>query len=203
MSDWMKSWSNFLTENKEHIEEATEEEIADLDDILLGLNPKDLSFNNIFGDKMRVAIPLDSTRVKTETEKFLNKAGYTVDMKTGIATGYTMTSGEGDRRSTRKISLAQQEKFVTPEGKINPANLSDPADKPRIEKMQKGLRRRQMKIGKLLRKGVDFTEKIVNDIDDEDELKEIFQRAFARVAKVPTATNENVRNYFKKFDIFG
>ena len=46
-------------------------------------------------------------------------------------------------------------------------------------------------------------EKIVNDVDDEDELKAIFQTAFAKVAKVPTATNENVRNYFKKFDIFG
>ena len=46
-------------------------------------------------------------------------------------------------------------------------------------------------------------EKIVNDVDDEDELKAIFQRAFARVAKVPTATNESVREYFKKFDIFG
>jgi len=174
MTDWMKSWGSFLTENKEHIEEATEEEIADLDDILLNLNPKDLSFNNIFGDKMRVAIPLDSSRVKTDTEKFLNKAGYTVDMKTGIATGYTMTSGEGDRRSTRKISLAQQEKFVTPEGKINPASLSDPADKPRIEKMQKGLRRRQMKIGKLLRKGVDFAEKIVNDIDATEKYYQFF-----------------------------
>ena len=47
MTDWMKSWGNFLTENKEHIEEATEEEIADLDDILLGLNPKDLSLIHI------------------------------------------------------------------------------------------------------------------------------------------------------------
>ena len=46
-------------------------------------------------------------------------------------------------------------------------------------------------------------EKIVNDIDDEDELKTIFRRAFARVAKVPEPTNESVRNYFKKFDIFG
>ena len=53
MTDWMKSWDNFLTENKEPIEEASEEEIADLDDILLNLNPKDLSFNNIFGDFFR------------------------------------------------------------------------------------------------------------------------------------------------------
>jgi len=174
MTDWMKSWGNFLTENKEHIEEATEEEIADLDDILLTLDPKDLSFNNIFGDRMRIAIPLGTEGIKTETEKFLNKAGYTVDMKTGIATGYTMTSGEGDRRSTRKLSLRQQETYVTPEGKINPANLSDPADKPRIEKMQKGLRRRQMKIGKLLRKGVDFTEKIANDINVTEKYYQFF-----------------------------
>ena len=45
MSDWMKSWGNFLTENKQPIEEASEEEIASLDNILLGLDPKDLSFN--------------------------------------------------------------------------------------------------------------------------------------------------------------
>ena len=46
-------------------------------------------------------------------------------------------------------------------------------------------------------------EKIVNDVDDEDKLKEIFRSAFAKAAKVPVATNENVRDYFKKFDIFG
>ena len=46
-------------------------------------------------------------------------------------------------------------------------------------------------------------EKIINDVDDEDVLIEIFRQAFAKVAKVPMATNENVRNYFKKFYIFG
>ena len=50
---------------------------------------------------------------------------------------------------------------------------------------------------------LDAAEKIVNDVDDEDELKEIFRRAFAKAAKVPVAINENVRDYFKKFDIFG
>ena len=50
---------------------------------------------------------------------------------------------------------------------------------------------------------INAAEKIVNDVDDEDVLIEIFRLAFARVAKVPMATNENVRNYFKKFDIFG
>ena len=46
-------------------------------------------------------------------------------------------------------------------------------------------------------------EKIINDVDDEDVLIEIFRQAFAKVAKVPMTTNENVRNYFNKFDIFG
>ena len=44
-------------------------------------------------------------------------------------------------------------------------------------------------------------EKIVNDIDDEDELKAIFRRAFATAAKVPVATNE-VRQYFRKFNLY-
>ena len=48
MTDWMKSWDNFLTENKQPIEEASEEEIASLDKILLGLRYEDLSFNNLW-----------------------------------------------------------------------------------------------------------------------------------------------------------
>ena len=60
----MKSWGTFLTESKQPIEEASEEEISDLDDILLTLDPKDLSFNNIFGDRMRIAIPLGTEGIK-------------------------------------------------------------------------------------------------------------------------------------------
>ena len=176
MSDWMKSWGNFLTENKQPIEEASEEEIASLDKILLDLDPKDLSFNNIFGDRTRIAVPLGTEGIKTETEKFLNKAGYDVDMKTGIATGYTLTSGEGDRKTTRKLTQDQQKSYVTPEGKINVANLSGPrqADPEKIAQMQRNLRRRQMKIGKLLKKGVDFLEHIVNDIDQREKYYQFF-----------------------------
>ena len=72
MAEWLNRGGKFLIESKEPIEEATEEEIADLDDILLTLDPKDLSFNNIFGDKMRIAIPLDEKSSKSPVEKFLN-----------------------------------------------------------------------------------------------------------------------------------
>ena len=156
----MKSWGTFLTESKQPIEEASEEEIASLDDVLLSLDPKDLSFNNIFGDKTRIAVPLGTEGIKTETEKFLNKAGYTVDMKTGIATGYTLSSGEGDSKNTRKLTQDQQTSYVTPEGKINVSRLGL-EDKPeKVAQMQRNLRRRQMKIGKLLKKGLDLVEKV-------------------------------------------
>ena len=172
MTDWMKSWDNFLTENKEPIEEASEEEIADLDDILLRLDPKDLSFNNIFGDKMRIAIPLDEKGIKSSVEKFMNERGYEVDMKTGIATGYAMTND--DRTNTRKISLRQQEDYVTPEGKINVANLNQLGFNPeRIEKMQRNLRKIQMKVGKLLRKGINFLEK-----DDTKKYRQFFDERY-------------------------
>jgi len=172
MTDWMKSWNNFLTENKEPIEEATEEEIGELDDILLRLDPKDLSFNNIFGDKMRIAIPLDEKGIKSSVEKFMNEKGYEVDMKTGIATGYAMTND--DRTNTRKISLDQQEDYVTPEGKINVAKLNQLGFTPaRIEKMQRNLRKIQMKVGKLLRKGINFLEK-----DDTKKYRQFFDERF-------------------------
>ena len=50
---------------------------------------------------------------------------------------------------------------------------------------------------------INAAEKIVNDVDDEDVLIEIFRQAFAKVAKVPMTTNENVRDYFKQFALFG
>ena len=42
MSDWMKSCGAFLTESKQPIEEASPQEIASLDKILLGIRYEDL-----------------------------------------------------------------------------------------------------------------------------------------------------------------
>jgi len=46
--------------------------------------------------------------------------------------------------------------------------------------------------------------KIATDVDDEDQLREIFRTAFAKVAKIPgeTETLKEVREYFNKFDFF-
>ena len=62
----VKPVGKFSIESKEPIEEATEEEIEDLDRLLHNLDPKDLSFNNIFGDKMRLAVPLDERTVTVQ-----------------------------------------------------------------------------------------------------------------------------------------
>ena len=57
MTDFLQGWKQFLNENKQ-LGEATEEELSNLDDVLRNLNPQDLSFNNIFGDKMRIIEPM-------------------------------------------------------------------------------------------------------------------------------------------------
>jgi hypothetical protein len=44
--------------------------------------------------------------------------------------------------------------------------------------------------------------KIATETDDEDKLKEIFRTAFAKVAKIPGASINETRDYFKKFDYF-
>jgi len=159
MAEWLSRWGKFLTESKEPIEEATEEEIEDLDQILHNLDPKDLSFNNIFGDRMRLAVPLDEKSVKSPVEKFLNATGYEVDMKTGIATGYSQRLRDGTRK---KLSLTQQRNYIGPDGKVNLENpyLDHLKNNPeKAQEFQRGFRKIQMKVGKLLRKGIDFLEK--------------------------------------------
>ena len=49
---------------------------------------------------------------------------------------------------------------------------------------------------------LESAEKLINDVDDEDVLREVFRLAFAKVAKVPMTTNENVKQYFQKFDLY-
>ena len=57
MSDFLQGWKRFLNENKQ-LDEIKEEELSDIEEVLHNLDPTDLSFNNLFGDKMRLVIPL-------------------------------------------------------------------------------------------------------------------------------------------------
>ena len=48
-----------LFENwRKHLNEISEEELEDISDVLHDIKPSDLSFNNMFGDKMRLISPL-------------------------------------------------------------------------------------------------------------------------------------------------
>ena len=127
----LENWNKFLTE-EETIDEVTDEELSKLDDILHNLDPQDLSFNNIFGDRMRLVEPLKTKDEDLERlKKLLIDSGYTPDFKTGLATYYVLTlpSKEG-RPTTMMLTKAQ-------------ADLTS----------KKGVKKKQIKIGKLLQKG--------------------------------------------------
>ena len=44
--------------------------------------------------------------------------------------------------------------------------------------------------------------KIMAETDDEDQLKEIFRKAFAIAGKIPGENLAEAKNYFRKFDFF-
>ena len=130
----LENWNKFLTE-EETIDEVTEEELSNLDDILHNLDPKDLSFNNIFGDRMRLVEPMKTKDKNLERlKKVLVDSGYTPDFKTGLATYYTVTlpSKEG-RPTTMMLTKAQ-------------------AEDPKLTSKEE-VKKKQIKIGKLLQKG--------------------------------------------------
>jgi len=49
---------------------------------------------------------------------------------------------------------------------------------------------------------VENAHKIIAETDDEDQLKDIFRAAFAKVAKIPGENLAEAKNYFRKFDFF-
>ena len=130
----LENWNKFLTE-EETLDEVTEEELSNLDDILHNLNPQDLSFNNIFGDKMRIIEPMKTKDKDLERlKKLLVDSGYTPDFKTGLASYYVVTiPSEEGRPTTMMLTKAQ-------------------AEDPKLTSREQ-VKKKQIKIGKLLQKG--------------------------------------------------
>jgi len=136
MTDFLQGWKQFLNENKQ-LGEATDEELSNLDDVLHNLNPQDLSFNNIFGDKMRIIEPMKTKDKDLERlKKLLNDSGYIPDFSTGLATYYetTFPPKYKDGRPRKMILTLAQTKD------------------PKLAKDDR-TRKKQIKIGKLLQKG--------------------------------------------------
>jgi len=144
----LENWNKFLTEEKT-IEEATEEEVGYLDDILHNLEPKDLSFNNIFGDKMRIVRPMKIKDHMLDTLKqTLRKSGYEPDFTTGLATYHVLNlpggfdvSGNPKKPSTMILTPEQAQTFT-----------DETWQKEHPDAAQK-VQKKQIKIGKLLQKG--------------------------------------------------
>ena len=132
----MKNYRRFLKEVEELIE-VTDTEMENIEDILMDLDPRDLSFNEIFGDKTRIIAPFYSHDANLNRLKaLLAKSGYTPDFSTGLATYYETTfppKYEGGRPRKMILTLAQTE---------DPSLTKD----ARTQK-------KQVKIGKLLQKG--------------------------------------------------
>ena len=168
----VENWNKFLSDEKT-IEEATDEEVAYLDDILHNLNPTDLSFNNIFGDKMRIIEPMKIQDEKFEQLKnLLIRAGYKPDFKTGLATYYMITlPAKEDMRPTSLMLTAKQIKgLFDDEGELDRENYSRLSDEE-FEKVKKGFKKKQIKIGKLLQKGSRLYDAAHKAWDDAEEIK--------------------------------
>ena len=138
MPDFLDGWKQFLNENKQ-LDEVTEEELSDIDAVLHDLKPEDLPFGNIFGDKMRLVVPMRTKDKNLEKLKtLLADSGYIPDFSTGLATYYeaTLPAKYEDQKPSKIILHLKQVEAV----KINP-------------KLQERTRKKQIKIGKLLQKG--------------------------------------------------
>jgi len=157
MPDFLQGWKQFLNENKQ-LDEVTEEELSDIDDVLLGLDPKDLSFNNLFGDKMRLVIPLKEKDPLKDLTEFLEENGYEPDYTTGLATYYTITlpGKEGERPTTLIMTRSQRGVVVRDDGSIK--RHKGDTDETH-ESRKKMIRKKQVKIGKLLQKGARLWDK--------------------------------------------
>lgn len=157
MDKMFQNWRKFLNEGKiseEQINEATDEEMGYLDDVLHNLNPQDLSFNNIFGDKMRIIHPM-----KTKDKMFdilkqvLHKSGYKPDFSTGLATYHTLNIGGVNSRGERNkpiILTPEQKKHMMDDDGV-PTRFDTDTDED-FEKRKKLFQKKQIKIGKLLQK---------------------------------------------------
>lgn len=157
MTDFLQGWKQFLNENNQ-LDEVTEEELRDIDGVLHSLDPTDLSFNNLFGDKMRLVIPLKEEEPFKELTEFLEENGYEPDYTTGIATYYTITlpGKKGERPTTLMMTRKQKKVLIDQYGE---AFKKERDTDESYEARKKMIRKKQVKIGKLLQKGARLWDK--------------------------------------------
>jgi hypothetical protein len=139
--DMYGSWKTFLAEAPEEINEVSEEELEDIEGIVQDLKPEDLSFNNIFGDRMRIVTPMQTQDRDLEAlRKLLQGSGYEPDFATGLATYHVLAIPPG-KTTPAKTTV------------MSPEQLEMWSTSAAAEGASKFIRKKQIKIGKLLQKG--------------------------------------------------
>jgi len=162
MDSLFENWKKYL--NEEEINEITEEELSDLDDVLMHLKPEDLSFNNIFGDKMRIITSMQTKDKNLEyLKKTLQDSGYIPDFATGLATYHVVTlpggvnaAGDPVKPSSMILTIDQLKTFGDEEWQKKHPDAA------------KKIQKKQVKIGKLLQKGsrlFDIAKKSQNEFE--------------------------------------
>ena len=160
----IENWKKHLKDKK--LKEVTEIELEDIQDILYDLDPEDVSFSNIFGDKMRIIVPMPIKDRDLELLKnTLEKSGYAADFSTGLASFYQMTLKDGDKYTRHMLSPEQVKNIPSITAKKE--DESDEAHQARIKKFKK----KQIKIGRLLQKGAKSFETARKSQDDLDKIK--------------------------------
>jgi hypothetical protein len=168
MSDYKKlfeGFKNFIKE--EEINEVTEEELVDIEQVLNDLKPSDLPFGDIFGDKMRLIEPMGTQDENLDYLKnILGRSGYEPDFSTGRATYYVVNIPGGfDRegnpqKPSTMILTGQQVKDVT--------QKKDDETLEKFKERMKIIQKKEVKIGKLLQKGgrlFDIAKKSYNEFE--------------------------------------
>ena len=132
----MKNYRRFLKEVEELIE-VTDAEMENIEDILLDMNPRDLSFNEIFGDKTRIIAPFYSHDAN------LNR------LKLYWLRAVTLLILAQDWQLIMRLTFPPKYKDGRPRKMI--LTLAQTKD-PKLTKDAR-TRKKQVKIGKLLQKG--------------------------------------------------
>jgi hypothetical protein len=115
--------------------------------------------------------------------------------------------GAGSSASTRSYNIAvrqlMREAIGEKEGEFAYPNSTTYAGKPDFEDELKMTFEMDLDDG-TPEEVANNALKIATDVDDEDQLREIFRTALAKVAKIPgeTETLKEAREYFNKFDFF-
>ena len=183
MPDFLNGWKQFLNENKQ-LDEVTEEELSDIDEALHDLKPEDLPFNNLFGDNMRLAMPLRQKDENLEKlKRLLADNGYIPDFTTGLATYYEITFPPKyeDKRPTKMILTLKQTQ--------DPKLVNDDR-----------ARKKQIKIGKLLQKGSRLFDVVKKASEEYESISptDYSKEDWSKYAQKTMELEDNVDEKYKK-----